>query len=186
MSEIENPQPIPRSMGDKTSAPPRVPRPLRAAVDPLTRAEVIDQVDRMNHMFDDWDSAALLDAFSDDVLVEHPLGRSQGRDELFAFLQAYEPITHGVRRHNCNHIVDGGPGEDVTVTYYILLIRIAPSSEAELLKTQPMRMMEYEEHLPKLISYAKVTDVLRRVGPGEWQVRHKHVRNVAEDRVFHF
>ncbi len=35
-----------------------------------------------------------------------------------------------MRRHNCNHVIDAGPGEDVIVTYYILLIRIAPSSEA--------------------------------------------------------
>ncbi|NKM00987.1 nuclear transport factor 2 family protein [Rhizobium leguminosarum] len=151
-----------------------------------TRSEAIDFVNRVNFLFDRWQSEDLLAAFSDDVIVDHPLGRSAGKEELAAFLKAYEPITHGVRRHNCNHVVDAGPGDDIVVTYYILLIRIAPSSQAGKLKTAPMEIMEYDEHLPKLISYAMVTDRLTRTETGDWRVRHKRVENVSEDKAFHF
>ncbi len=49
-----------------------------------------------------------------------------------------------------------------------------------------MEIMEYDEHLPKLISYAMVTDRLTRIAGGGWRVRHKRVQNVSEDKVFHF
>lgn len=155
-------------------------------IDADTRFEAIDFVNRVNFLFDRWQPEELLAAFSDDVIVDHPLGRSAGKEELAAFLKAYEPITHGVRRHNCNHVIDPGPGEDIIVTYYILLIRIAPSSEAGKLKAAPMEIMEYEEDLPKLISYAMVTDRLGKTNSGEWRVRHKRVENVSEDKAFHF
>lgn len=155
-------------------------------IDADTRFEAIDFVNRVNFLFDRWQPEELLTAFSDDVIVDHPLGRSAGKEELAAFLKAYEPITHGVRRHNCNHVIDPGPGEDIIVTYYILLIRIAPSREAAKLKAAPMEIMEYDEHLPKLISYAMVTDRLSKTENGEWRVRHKLVENVSEDKVFHF
>jgi hypothetical protein len=161
-------------------------RPPARRIDADTRFEVIDFVNRVNFLFDRWQPEELLDAFSDDVVVEHPLGRSIGKGELARFLEAYEPITLGVRRHNCNHVIDAGPGGDVTVTYYILLVRIAPADQASTLQSDPMRIMQYDEHLPKLISYAMVTDTLTRTGTGEWRVRHKRVENVAEDKVFHF
>jgi hypothetical protein len=120
-------------------------------VDADTRFEVIDFVNRVNFLFDRWQIEELLAAFSDDVVVEHPLGRSVGKEDLAKFLEAYEPITLGVRRHNCNHVIDAGPGDDITVIYYILLIRIAPSSESSRLRTAPLKIMEYER-LPRLIS----------------------------------
>jgi hypothetical protein len=160
--------------------------PARPPVDADMRFEAIDFVNRVNFLFDRWEPEALLASFSDDAVVDHPLGRSNGKKELAAFLNAYEPITRGVRRHNCNHVVETGPGEDFTVTYYILLIRIAPSNRAEKLKTAPMEIMEYDEHLPKVISYAMVTDRLTRTRSGEWLVRHKRVQNVSEDKAFHF
>jgi len=49
-----------------------------------------------------------------------------------------------------------------------------------------MEIMEYEEYLPKLISYAMVTDRLTRTEAGDWRVRHKRVENIAEDKTFHF
>ena len=155
-------------------------------IDADTRFEAIDFVNRVNFLFDRWQAEDLLAAFSDDVIVDHPLGRSAGKEELATFLKAYEPITHGVRRHNCNHVIDAGPGEDIIVTYYILLIRIAPSSQAGKLKTAPMEIMGYDEYLPKLISYAMVTDRLTRIAGGDWRVRYKRVENVSEDKVFHF
>lgn len=155
-------------------------------IDADTRFEAIDFVNRVNFLFDRWLPEELLAAFSDDVIVDHPLGRSAGKKELAAFLKAYEPITHGVRRHNCNHVIDAGPGQDIIVTYYILLVRIAPSSQASKLKTAPMEIMEYDEHLPKLISYAMVTDRLTRTAAGDWHVCHKRVENVSEDKTFHF
>jgi hypothetical protein len=163
-----------------------IPAPSIRQIDADTRFEAIDFVNRVNFLFDRWQREELLAAFSDDVIVDHPLGRSAGKEELAAFLKAYEPITHGVRRHNCNHVIDTGPGEDIIVTYYILLIRIAPSSEAGKLKAAPMEIMEYEEHLPKLISYAMVTDRLSKTESGGWRVRHKRVENVSEDKAFHF
>jgi hypothetical protein len=156
-------------------------------LDIAARVDAVDFVNRVNFLFDRWDPAALLDCFTDDVTVEHPLGRSEGRAELAAFLEAYEPITLGVRRHNCNHVVDVGPEDgEIVVTYHILLVRIAPSSEAARLRSEPMAIMHYEEHLPKLISYALVSDTLRPHRDGGFRIRRKHVSNVAEDVVFHF
>ncbi|MDE5445758.1 hypothetical protein GWG65_30995 [Bradyrhizobium sp. CSA207] len=163
-----------------------LPAQSRRRIDADTRFEAIDFVNRVNFLFDRWRPEELLAAFSDDVIVDHPLGRSTGKVELATFLKAYEPITHGVRRHNCNHVIDAGPDDDIVVTYYILLIRIAPSSQAGKLKAAPMEIMEYDEHLPKLISYAMVTDRLTRTSAGDWRVRHKRVENVSEDKVFHF
>ncbi|WP_413711729.1 nuclear transport factor 2 family protein [Rhizobium sp. Rhizsp82] len=151
-----------------------------------TAFEAVNFVNRINFFFDRWEVEHLLASFTDDVIVDHPLGRSVGKPALSEFLKAYEPITHGVRRHNANHVVDTVEGGDVRVTYYILLVRIAPSSEAQTLKEKPMSIMEYDEHFPKLISYAQVTDTLTRAGDGQWKVRHKRVENVAEDKVHHF
>jgi hypothetical protein len=176
--------PLPKDFGMSTSNP--APAPSRRRIDADTRSEAIDFVNRVNFLFDRWLPEELLAAFSDDVIVDHPLGRSAGKEELAAFLKAYEPITLGVRRHNCNHVIDAGPGEDIIVTYYILLIRIAPSSQADKLKAAPMEIMKYDEHLPKLISYAMVTDRLTRTLAGDWRVRHKRVENVSEDKAFHF
>ncbi|TDK39215.1 hypothetical protein E2F50_03575 [Rhizobium deserti] len=150
------------------------------------RGEAIDFVNRVNFLFDRWEPEALLDAFTDDVVVDHPLGRSVGREQLQRFLTDYEPITRGVRRHNCNHVVEALEDGDLQVTYYILLVRIAPSSAAEDLKNEPMTIMHYERDLPKLISYAMVTDTLARRPDGRLGVRHKRVENVAEDVAFHF
>ncbi|MBB3397045.1 MULTISPECIES: nuclear transport factor 2 family protein [unclassified Rhizobium] len=61
----------------------------------VTRFEAIDFVNRVNFLFDRWQPEELLAAFSDDVVVDHPLGRSAGKDELVAFLKGYEPITIG-------------------------------------------------------------------------------------------
>ncbi|MDL2408108.1 hypothetical protein PY650_21120 [Rhizobium calliandrae] len=105
-----------------------------------------------------------------------PLAEVPGKEELAAFPKACEPIAHGVR-HNCNHVIDAGPGGGIVVTYCILLIRIAPSSEASKLKSASMEIMEHDEHLPKLISYAMVTDRLTRTDAGDWRVRHKRVEN---------
>ncbi|MFK4771387.1 nuclear transport factor 2 family protein [Rhizobium sp. ZW T2_16] len=150
------------------------------------RSDAIDFVNRINFYFDRWELAKLLNAFADDVVVDHPLGRSVGKHELEHFLQAYEPITLGVRRHNCNHVVDVLDSGDVQVTYYILLIRVAPSSEANALKSAPMEIMEFDQHFPKLISYAMVTDTLVRLPSGHFAVKHKRVENVSEDKVHHF
>ncbi|MET0366417.1 MAG: nuclear transport factor 2 family protein [Sphingobium sp.] len=167
---------------------PALDRPLegRRRLDADTRLDAIDFVNHVNFLFDRWLPDELLSAFTEDVTVDHPLGRSEGRDELRAFLKAYEPITRGVRRHNCNHVVTAGIGEDVVVTYYILLIRIAHSKDAAKLKDAPMEIMEHKQDLPKLISYAMVTDTLSPAGHGDWRVRHKRVENVSEDQGFHF
>jgi hypothetical protein len=57
------------------------------------------------------------------------------------------------------------------------------ASQAGKLKTASM---EYDEHLPKLISYAMVTDRLTRTETGDWRVCHKRVEKCAEDKAFHF
>jgi hypothetical protein len=155
-------------------------------VDADARGEVINFVNRINFLFDRWEPQALLDAFTDDVVVDHPLGRSVGREQLRMFLADYEPITRGVRRHNCNHVVEALEDGGLRVTYYILLVRIAPASAAETLKSEPMTIMHYERDLPKLISYAMVTDTLARRPDGSLGVKHKLVENVAEDVAFHF
>lgn len=150
------------------------------------RLDAIDFVNRVNFHFDRWDDAALLASFTDDVVVEHPLGRSVGKEELAEFLKAYEPITLGVRRHNCNHVIDVAATGDLVVTYHILLVRISPSDQAERLATDPLTIMHYERDLPKLISYALVSDTLALQKDGSFLVRRKRVANVAEDLAFHF
>jgi hypothetical protein len=160
--------------------------PEHAMPDAQTIVEAVNFVNRVNFLFDRWEVDKLVSVFTGDVIVDHPLGRSVGRPALAEFLKAYEPITHGVRRHNCNHVVAYGGDGDVVVSYYILLIRIAPSADAPRLKVEPMRIMEYDAHFPKLISYAMVTDTLTKLEDGQWRVRHKRVENVAEDTVHHF
>lgn len=155
-------------------------------VDAQIRSDAIDFVNRVNFYFDRWEFEELLSAFADDVVVDHPLGRSVGKAELKLFLEAYEAITLGVRRHNCNHVVDVLDSGEVQVTYYILLIRVAPSSEAHALKAAPMTIMEFDQHFPKLISYAMVTDTLVRLPNDRFAVKHKRVENVSEDKVHHF
>ncbi|AGS25622.1 hypothetical protein [Rhizobium etli] len=50
-------------------------------IDADTRFEAIDFVNRVNFRFDRWQPEELFAALSDDVIVDHPLGRSTGKDE---------------------------------------------------------------------------------------------------------
>ena len=47
----------------------------------------IDFVNRVNFLSDRWQPRRLLEAFSDDVIVDHPLGGSVGKAELEKFLE---------------------------------------------------------------------------------------------------
>ena len=79
------------------------------------RTEAIDFVNRLNFAFDHWNIAEMNEAFSENCIVEHPRGRVEGRAAIAKFLDAYKPLTLGIRRVALNHTVTFtehfGPGE---------------------------------------------------------------------------
>jgi hypothetical protein len=64
-------------------------------VDPALR---VDLVNRVNFAFDYWNIAEMNDAFSENVIVDHPRGRIEGRAASAKFLDADKPLTMGIRR----------------------------------------------------------------------------------------
>src|ERR1700739_866639 len=80
------------------------------------RSEAIDFVNRHNFAFDHWNIAEMNEAFSENCIVEHPRGRVEGRAAIAKFLDAYKPITLGIRRVALNHTVDANEDGSLTVT----------------------------------------------------------------------
>jgi SnoaL-like domain len=102
------------------------------------RSEAIDFVNRLNFAFDHWNIAEMNDAFSKNCIVEHPQGRVEGRATIAKFLDAYKPLTVGIRCVPLNHIVDANEDGSLTVTYFNVFIRVTRAAETHLLKDQPM------------------------------------------------
>ena len=130
--------------------------------------KVIDVVNRLNMAFDYWDVEAMVEAFTEDCTVEHPHGLVRGRDEVRAFLDAYRPLTDGVRRSNVNPIVDANDDGTLTVTSHIILLRVAPAGEGRAMGWQDVAARG--DGLPAVFVHSLVTDRLRNDPEFGWRI----------------
>jgi hypothetical protein len=130
--------------------------------------KVIDVVNRLNMAFDYWDVEAIVEAFTEDYTGEHPHGLIRGRDELRAFLDAYRPLTDGVRRSNVNQVVDANDDGTLTVTSHIILLRVAPAGEGRAMGWQDVAARG--DGLPAVFVHSLVTDRLRNDPEFGWRI----------------
>jgi SnoaL-like domain len=149
------------------------PHAAAARVTAQDRSDAIDLVNRLNFAFDHWQLDELLDSFTENAIFEHPRGRGQGRVEIARFLDAYQPLTIGVRRLALNHIVTAGADGSVTVTYFNVLVRLTTPADAHLLAEAPL--LESEAGFPAITTFSRVVDRLRKNEQGEWKIEHKRV-----------
>ena len=139
--------------------------------------KVIDVVNRLNMAFDYWDVEAILEAFTEDYTGEHPHGLIRGRDELRAFLDAYRPLTDGVRRSHTNHVVDANDDGTLTVTSHIILLRVATAGEGRAMDWQDVAARG--DGLPAVFVHSLVTDRLRNDPEFGWRICARIVDNVT-------
>uniref|UniRef100_B0T983 SnoaL-like domain-containing protein n=1 Tax=Caulobacter sp. (strain K31) TaxID=366602 RepID=B0T983_CAUSK len=151
--------------------------PPRHAVYPADRAEVIDRVNRLNVAFDEWDIEAMVAAFTEDCVIDHPRGAIRGHDQLRAFYADYFPLTPGVRRHSLNHVVDPCPGGELEVLHYTLLVRVAAPSDAEAALAAPLT--DDTSGLPAIFIHAIVTDRFRHDRARGWRIARRRVESTV-------
>ena len=130
--------------------------------------KVIDVVNRLNMAFDYWDVEAILEAFTEDYIGEHPHGLIRGREELRAFLDAYRPLTDGVRRSHTNQVVDANDDGTLTVTSQIILLRVAAPSEGRAMGWRDVAARG--DGLPAVFVHSLVTDRLRNDPEFGWRI----------------
>ena len=130
--------------------------------------KVIDVVNRLNMAFDYWDVEAILEVFTEDYIGEHPHGLIRGRDELRAFLDAYRPLTDGVRRSHTNQVVDANDDGTLTVTTHIILLRVAPAGEGRAMGWRDVAARG--DGLPAVFVHSLVTDRLRNDPEFGWRI----------------
>ena len=130
--------------------------------------KVIDVVNRLNMAFDYWDVEAIVEVMTEDCTVEHPHGLMRGRDELRAFLDAYRPLTDGVRRSHLNHVVDANDDGTLTVTTQIILLRVAAAGEGRAMGWRDIA--DRGDGLPAVFVHSLVTDRLRNDPQFGWRI----------------
>ncbi|HEY2504367.1 MAG TPA: nuclear transport factor 2 family protein [Mycobacterium sp.] len=130
--------------------------------------KVIDVVNRLNMAFDYWDVEAILEVVTEDYTGEHPHGLIRGRDELRAFLDAYRPLTDGVRRSHTNHVVDANDDGTLTVTSHIILLRVAAAGEGRAMGWRDVAAPG--DGLPAVFVHSLVTDRLRNDPEFGWRI----------------
>ena len=139
--------------------------------------KVIDVVNRLNMAFDYWDVEAILEVNTEDCTVEHPHGLVRGRDELRAFLDAYRPLTDGVRRSNLNQVVDANDDGTLTVTSQIILLRVAAAGEGRAMGWHDVAARG--DGLPAVFVHSLVTDRLRNDTKFGWRICARIVDEVT-------
>jgi hypothetical protein len=130
--------------------------------------KVIDVVNRLNMAFDYWDVEAIVEVMTEDYIGEHPHGLIRGREELRAFLDAYRPLTDGVRRSHTNQVVDANDDGTLTVTTHIILLRIAPAGEGRAMGWRDVAARG--DGLPAVFVHSLVTDRLRNDPEFGWRI----------------
>jgi len=130
--------------------------------------KVIDVVNRLNMALDYWDVEAILEVYTEDCTVEHPHGLVRGRDEVRAFLDAYRPLTDGVRRSNINLVVDANDDGTLTVTSQIILLRVAAAGEGRAMGWRDVAGRR--DGLPAVFVHSLVTDRLRNDPEFGWRI----------------
>ena len=163
-----------------------MPRPqnLGLASDYIPAADwlkVIDVVNRLNMAFDYCDVEAILEAMTEDCSVEHPHGLVRGRDELRAFLDAYRPLTDGVRRSHLNHVVDANDDGTLTVTSQIILLRVAAAGEGHAMGWRDIAARN--DGLPAVFVHSLVTDRLRNDPEFGWRICARIVDDVTTNNA---
>ena len=130
--------------------------------------KVIDVVNRLNMALDYWDVEAILEVMTEDCTIEHPHGLVRGRDEHRAFLDAYRPLTDGVRRSHLNHVVDANDDGTLTVTSQIILLRVAAAGEGRAMGWRDIAARG--DGLPAVFVHSLVTDRLRNDPEFGWRI----------------
>src|SRR6202008_2057806 len=130
--------------------------------------KVIDVVNRLNMALDYWDVEAILEVYTEHCPVDHPHGLVRGRDELRAFLDAYRPLTDGVRRSHINHVVDANDDGTLTVTSQIILLRVAAAGEGRAMGW--LDVAARGDGLPAVFVHSLVTDRLRNDPEFGWGI----------------
>ena len=151
-------------------------RPVNAA----DRSEVIDLVNRLNFAFDIWDLETMLDAFTEDAVVQHPRGVVRGREEMKAFYENYKPLTVGVRRHSLNHVVNAEEDGTIVVIYHNVLIRVASPQQAE--NVRHTDLTESAEGFPDILLHSIMSDHFRKDGARGWRIMSRQVDQTVANR----
>lgn len=146
-------------------------------IDPVDQAKVIDMVNRLNLAFDHFDLEAMIEVFTGDCVVEHPLGTVRGHVELRRFYESYRPLTVGVRRHSTNHVVDALDGGTLRVTSHGVLVRIAPAGEARPVGQRDS--VTRHDGLPAVFSHALCIDTFRRDPGFGWRIYSRIVEDTT-------
>jgi ketosteroid isomerase-like protein len=141
------------------------------------RLQVVDLVNRLNLAFDNWDLEAMINAFTEDATVDHPRGLIKGRDAIRRFNEAYYPLTVGVRRHCLNHVVDVNDDGTLTVTSYVMLVRVAPSSQADAVRNS--NLTEDSSGLPAIFMHSIVHDRFRYEAEHGWRIESRRVEQTV-------
>ncbi|KAH6695447.1 hypothetical protein F5X68DRAFT_227426 [Plectosphaerella plurivora] len=132
------------------------------------RSSAIDFVNRVNYLFEEFDTDKMSTAFLPDASVHHAYGVNQGKEELTRFItKDYPPLIPGVSRHATNHIVDrdeetGG----VVVRYNNLLLRHVWPTEADKVTADEATMVM---GLPGIWMWSTMSDRLKMTTEG-WKI----------------
>jgi hypothetical protein len=141
--------------------------------------KVIDVVNRLNMAVDYWDVDAILEVMTEDCTIEHPHGLVRGRDEHRAFLDAYRPLTDGVRRSHINHVVDANDDGTLTVTSQIILLRVAAAGEGRAVGW--LDVAGRGDGLPAVFVHSLVTDRLRNDPEFGWRICARVVEDTTSN-----
>ena len=140
---------------------------------------VIGLTNRFNFAIDDWRLSEIVDAFTDDGVMDHPAGRGEGREGVREFFESYRPETRGVRHQSLNHVVVATGEETARMESTLLVLRVAEPDGAPLLNGGPR--VRPDPNFPSVLAVAAVADELRRVG-GIWKFARRHVGQVVARR----
>ncbi|RYN43539.1 hypothetical protein AA0114_g10193 [Alternaria tenuissima] len=138
------------------------------------RSSAIDFVNRLNFLFEEWDTPKILQAFVPDAKVLHVHGTLHGHEDIIEFWKkVYPPFIPGVHRHASNHIVDrdeetGG----VSVRYHNYLYRYAWPDDTEGIKGTVLQYKEDTEGLPALWNGVTMMDRLVLSADG-WKLKER-------------
>ncbi|KAH7081107.1 hypothetical protein BKA63DRAFT_530277 [Paraphoma chrysanthemicola] len=147
------------------------------------RSSAIDFVNRLNFLFEEWDTSKILQAFVPDARVSHVHGTLHGHTECIDFFKnVYHPFIPGVHRHASNHIVDrdeetGG----VSVRYHCYLYRYAWPDDTEGIKGTVLQYKEDTNGLPALWNGVTLMDRLVRTEIG-WKLKERRLGGLVANK----